>query len=273
MTAPTGRSNKLLTAARLVLGLLFAFSGANHLFWFWQPPPLEGPAAQFMSGLQQTAYFFPLLGAVEVAGALLLLSGRLVPLALAALAPVAVNVVAFHVALAPAGLPVAAVILSASLTLAWHHRAAYTLLLQGHATAASRTRLLEGALGLAFVASGLAGLAGATPPPSTAGAAVMLEGLAASGYFMPLLSLVQVAAGGLLLVRRFVGLALLGLAPLVVEILAYRLWVATPGMLAIVIGLLAALAAVTWSHRQLFAPLLSTTSTSGGRQGALEVAP
>ncbi len=47
------------------------------------------------------------------------------PLALLLLAPLLVNIVAFHVALAPEGLPLPVVIVALVLALAWAHRAAF----------------------------------------------------------------------------------------------------------------------------------------------------
>ena len=46
------------------------------------------------------------------------------------LAPIVVNIVGFHLTLAPAGLPVALVVLAAQLGLAWAHRAAFAPMLR-----------------------------------------------------------------------------------------------------------------------------------------------
>ena len=97
----TTRSNKLLRVARVLLGVLFTFSGLNHVLGLVPMPAMAGDTALFWNGLEQTKYFFPLLGAVEAAAGLLLVTGRLVPLALILVAPVALNVAAFHAALAP----------------------------------------------------------------------------------------------------------------------------------------------------------------------------
>jgi len=61
-----------------------------------------------------------------------LLSGRFVPLALAVLAPIVVNIVAFHLFLAPAGLPLPIVVLTLELFLAWSYRSAYRPMLGAH---------------------------------------------------------------------------------------------------------------------------------------------
>ena len=77
-----------------------------------------------------SGYFFPLLKATEVTAGLLLLSNRFVPLALALLAPVLVNIIAFHAFLAPAGLPIPIVLLAGELYLAWSYRDAFALMLR-----------------------------------------------------------------------------------------------------------------------------------------------
>jgi putative oxidoreductase len=125
------RPNKLATAARIVLGLVFLLSGLNHLIAFIPMPPLSGAAGQFMQGLQQSRYLFPLMGIVEVGAALLLLSGRMVPLALTVLAPIVINVAAFHLVLAPQGLPIVVVLLAAEGGLAYAYRERFAALFTG----------------------------------------------------------------------------------------------------------------------------------------------
>jgi len=68
---------------------------------------------------------FPLICGTEAVVGGLLLANRLVPLALALLAPVVVNILAFHVFLEPSGLGVALVVCALELDLAWGYRSAY----------------------------------------------------------------------------------------------------------------------------------------------------
>lgn len=65
------------------------------------------------------------------------------------------------------------------------------------------------------------------PEPSQAGAAFM-QALESAGYVMPLVYGMQVIAGLMLLVRRFMPLALLILAPVVANIVLYDLFL-NPG--------------------------------------------
>jgi hypothetical protein len=72
---------------------------------------------------------FPLIKGTEVAAGLLLIANRYVPLALAVLAPVLVNIIAFHAFLAPAGLVLPLVLLGLELYLARSYRHAFAPML------------------------------------------------------------------------------------------------------------------------------------------------
>jgi uncharacterized membrane protein YphA (DoxX/SURF4 family) len=120
------------TGARVLLGLMFVVFGLNGFFQFIPLPPHEGAAAEFMGGLAAAGYFFPLLKITEIAVGVALLANRFVPLALVVLAPITVNIVAFH-SLAPEGLPVALIIVGLQLGVAWHHRATFGPLLKATA--------------------------------------------------------------------------------------------------------------------------------------------
>jgi uncharacterized membrane protein YphA (DoxX/SURF4 family) len=126
-------ASKAVTASRILLGLIFVVFGLNGFLHFLPQPPISGPPAAFAGALFASGYFFPLLKGTEVAAGLLLLSGRFVPLALTVLAPVIVNILAFHLFLEPSGLPLPLVILVLEVFLAWGYRSAYRGVLQSHA--------------------------------------------------------------------------------------------------------------------------------------------
>lgn len=94
------------TVARYLAGAIFLIFGLNGFLHFIPMPPPNGVAAQFMGALYVTHYL-TLIFAVQVVGAVLLLVNRFVPLALAILAPVIVNILSFHALMAPSGLPLA----------------------------------------------------------------------------------------------------------------------------------------------------------------------
>ena len=95
-----------LLIARNLLGLIFLVFGLNGFFNFIPMPPPSGLAGQFMGALFMSHYLVPIF-ALQVAGGALLLANRFVPLALMLLAPLVVNILLFHVFMAPAGLPLA----------------------------------------------------------------------------------------------------------------------------------------------------------------------
>jgi uncharacterized membrane protein YphA (DoxX/SURF4 family) len=122
-------TRKLPTVARILLGLVFFVFGLNGFLNFIPQPPQPERAGQFLGGLAAAGYFFPLLKLTEVVAGALLLTNRFVPLALALLAPVIVNIAAFHLLLAP-GYPMVAFLLATELYLAWAYRDAFRPMLR-----------------------------------------------------------------------------------------------------------------------------------------------
>jgi uncharacterized membrane protein YphA (DoxX/SURF4 family) len=95
--------------ARLLLGLIFLAFGLNGFLHFIPMPPPTGVALQFFMAMIATHYWVVIFG-VQVIGGVLLLVNRFVPLALVLLGPVIVNIFFFHMFMAPAGLPLAIVV-------------------------------------------------------------------------------------------------------------------------------------------------------------------
>ena len=115
------------TAARVLVGLVFFVFGLNGFLNFIPPPatPLPDRAMAFLVAMIGTGYLIPLVAGTEVLAGALLLTNRFVPLALILLAPVIVNIVAFHAFLEPSGLVIGLVILALESFLLWSHRHAY----------------------------------------------------------------------------------------------------------------------------------------------------
>lgn len=113
--------------ARILLGLIFVIMGLNGFFNFIPAPKGATPpvAMDYFMALMKTGYMIPLIFATQVIGGVLLLANRFVPLALAVLAPVIVNIVAVHLFLAPSGLPLAIIVAALGIYLAWTYRALY----------------------------------------------------------------------------------------------------------------------------------------------------
>jgi uncharacterized membrane protein YphA (DoxX/SURF4 family) len=117
--------SKAVIGARLLLGLIFFVFGLNGFLNFLPPqPPLDPKGLDFVMALMNTGYMFPLIKGTEVLVGILLLAGVAVPFALVLLAPIALNILLFHMILsfAPA-LPI--VIWALGLFLAWSYRGKY----------------------------------------------------------------------------------------------------------------------------------------------------
>lgn len=122
------------TASRIALGPIFFGFGLGG--FFFSPPPADAlppGAAALGAALMKSGYLFQLIKGTEVLAGALLLSNRFVPLALALLAPVIVNIVAFHAFLAPAGLAIPVVVLALEIQLAWTYRKLYRPMLAARA--------------------------------------------------------------------------------------------------------------------------------------------
>jgi|SRR3954451_8253428 len=90
--------------ARYLAGVIFLVFGLNGFLNFIPMPPPGGIAGQFMGALYASHYLWVIFAFQVVAG-VLLLANRYVPLAVAFLAPVIVNILVFHTLMAPNGLP------------------------------------------------------------------------------------------------------------------------------------------------------------------------
>src|SRR5258705_509260 len=104
------KENPVMRTASLVAqylaGVIFLVFGLNGFLNFIPMPPPEGMAGQFMGALYVSHYLWVIFAFQVIAGVLLLVN-RYVPLAVAVLAPVIVNILVFHVLMAPSGLPLA----------------------------------------------------------------------------------------------------------------------------------------------------------------------
>ena len=130
MLGGEGSMNAVSTVARLLLGLVFLVFGLNGFLHFIPNMPMPDAAVAFFGALAATGYMMPLLFTTQVVGGVLLLSGMYVPLGLALLAPVIVNIFLFHLFLAPGGLVIAIIVAAIELFLAWRYSNAFSGMLR-----------------------------------------------------------------------------------------------------------------------------------------------
>ena len=120
-----GASRYVTATVRILLGLMFLVFGLNGFLNF-MPAPKDMPPEimNVMGGLVKGGWMNVVSG-TEVLVAVLLLTNRFVPLALALLAPIVVGIITFHVAMAPATIGPGIVVLVMELYLAWAYRGAF----------------------------------------------------------------------------------------------------------------------------------------------------
>ena len=116
--------------ARVLLGLIFAVFGAIGLFELGPEPEMGEEAGAFMGAVMDTGYLWPVIKVTEIVCGVLLILGLFVPLALVVLAPVALNILLFHLFLAPEGAIIGVVILVLGLYVAHQHRSSFGGVLQ-----------------------------------------------------------------------------------------------------------------------------------------------
>jgi len=117
--------NIATTIARILLGLIFVVFGSNAFLHFLPMPPLpQGVTGEFLHAFFASGYVY-VIGGVQVLAGLLLLVGRFVPLGLTLLGAIIFNIWAFHLLMAPEGLPPAIVVTIFELFLVWRYRDAF----------------------------------------------------------------------------------------------------------------------------------------------------
>ena len=117
----------IIVIARILLGLIFLVFGLNGFLNFIPAPPMEGVAGAFIGALASSHYLYLVCGVQVITGVLLLLN-QFVPLALAMLAPVIANILAFHLTMQPSGWPLALFTTILWGILMWRYRAHFASL-------------------------------------------------------------------------------------------------------------------------------------------------
>jgi putative oxidoreductase len=114
--------------ARILLGLVFLVFGLNGFLMFLPMGPMPaGLAGQFFSVLFQS-HFVLFISFFQLVGGALLLVNRYVPLALALLAPVIANILAYHLLMDRPGIGMAIVVAILWGILAYRYRQSFASL-------------------------------------------------------------------------------------------------------------------------------------------------
>lgn len=119
-------------------------------------------------------------------------------------------------------------------------------------------------MGLPLCIFGLNGFFNFIPPPPAPlpePAATFAGALAASGYMMPLIGLTLLTVGVLLVINRFVPLALVLFAPFIVNSLAFHIFLEHSGLVPACVFLAFELY-LAWVYRAAYRPLLTPRFTA-----------
>ncbi|MEM7511233.1 MAG: DoxX family membrane protein [Bacteroidota bacterium] len=119
---------------RVLLGLFLVVFGINKFLLFMPAMDMPEPASAFFGSIINTGYLFQFVGLVEVLAGLALLLNRFVPLALIIVAPVLVNILAFHLFLDPKTIIPGLVLTAMSVYLMFQYKPLYDPILSatGH---------------------------------------------------------------------------------------------------------------------------------------------
>ena len=126
-----GNAVRYVTAIiRILLGLMFLVFGLNGFLNFMPAPKDMPQEIMNVIGALMKADYMNVVSGAEVLVAVMLLTNRFVPLALALLAPVVVGIITFHIAIAPATIGPGIVVLVMELYLVWAYRDAFRPMLK-----------------------------------------------------------------------------------------------------------------------------------------------
>lgn len=124
-------ARRIATAiVRVILGLLFLVFGLNGFLNFIPTPKDLPPDVVTVSASLMKGGYLPVVAATEIIVALMLLTNRFVPLALALLAPIIVGILTFHVTIAPGTIGPGILVLVMELYLARAYRGAFRPMLR-----------------------------------------------------------------------------------------------------------------------------------------------
>lgn len=117
--------------ARILMGLAFFVFGLNGFLQFIPQPKEAMPegVTALMTGFMKSGYMMQLIFGTQTLVGVLLLLNCFVPLALALIAPVIVNIICFHVFLMPSTIAPGIVVLVLEIYLAWSYRKVYAPML------------------------------------------------------------------------------------------------------------------------------------------------
>jgi putative oxidoreductase len=118
------------TIARYLLGFMFTVFGLNGFLQFLKQPPLANPFAIHFFTAVAGSHYASMFFAFQLVAGLMLLSGLFVPLALVILAAELVNILTFHLTMAPEGFAPGLIATALWILVFIQYRSSFSILLQ-----------------------------------------------------------------------------------------------------------------------------------------------
>jgi hypothetical protein len=122
--------------AQYLLALMFIVFGLNGFLHFIPMQAPETDAARDYFTVMSTTHYLVVVFAIQLISGLLFAANRFVPLALTLIAPVLVNILMFHMLMAPKGLPPGVVATLLWLVVFFRYRKSFAGIFRAKPTAA-----------------------------------------------------------------------------------------------------------------------------------------
>jgi uncharacterized membrane protein YphA (DoxX/SURF4 family) len=119
-------------------------------------------------------------------------------------------------------------------------------------------------LGGLFVVFGLIFFLPVTMPAPEGKAGEFIGALAAVGYLLTTVKILEILCGALLLIGRFVPLALVLLAPIIVNIVLFHIFLTPPETWPMGLAILGAELFLLWRYRAAYRPLFQAQAELAG---------
>lgn len=123
---------RIYTVIRYLFGVAMTFFGISNLFQLLPPHQFAGEAGRLMDSFTQSGYILQAVGLTQLLLGLALLLNRFIPLALLLFAPIAINVLLFHLFLDASGIFMALPVIGITIFLFMYHKSNFISLLKAH---------------------------------------------------------------------------------------------------------------------------------------------
>ena len=124
--------NHAYTVIRYLFGVAMTFFGVSNIFQLLPAHQFNGQAGKLMLAFAESGYTLQTVGVTQLLLGVALLLNRFIPFALLLFAPVAFNVLLFHLFLDAAGMLMAMPVIGVTVFLFMYHKSTFTSFLKAN---------------------------------------------------------------------------------------------------------------------------------------------